>query len=70
MPLTAGIKCDALSASEVDEITHMKSEGFDTIEIRDQLRQARLAAGKPAQIYEWQVANVIAKRSHSATRAA
>jgi len=38
-------KCDALNANEANEIVLMAREGFDTIEIRDQIREARLMRG-------------------------
>jgi len=69
---THGVKFDKLNAAETLAATSMAAEGFDTIEIRDQLRATRIAGGGrlKAQIYEWQIYNAIAERTHPASQAA
>lgn len=67
-------RCDELSATEAEEVTRMVGEGFDTIEIRDQIRASRIAGGgRPkAMIYEWQIYNVTARddRAHASSEVA
>lgn len=50
---------DELTADELAAIPVQFSEGFDTLEIRDQIVARRLFVGEPAMITEGQIANAL-----------